>query len=64
LMGWIMPKILKPRRSVGLDVFGLPILQLWDIVKINYKSSGIDQIYNPSSNFVVYSIEYSRNSSN
>jgi hypothetical protein len=61
LMEWIIPKISKPRRSVGLDVFGLPILQLGDIVKINYKSSNIDQIYNSSSNFVIYSIEHSRN---
>lgn len=61
LMDWIMPKISKPRRSVGLDVFGLPILQLGDIVKINYTSSGIDQIYDASSNFVIYSIEYSKN---
>jgi hypothetical protein len=61
LMDWIIPKISKPRLSVGIDVFGLPILQLGDIVKINYTSSSINQINSPTSNFVVYSIEYSKN---
>jgi hypothetical protein len=61
LMGWMISKIMKPRRSVGLNVFAMPILQLGDIVEIVYKDeSGISQVADDNSRFVVYQIEYSR----
>jgi hypothetical protein len=41
LMGWLVNKIMKPRLSVGLSVFGLPIVQLGDIVSINYKEDDV-----------------------
>ena len=60
LMGWIISKIMKPRKSVGLKIFGLPIIQLGDIVKINYTDpEGVDVI-SKNSRFVVYSINHSR----
>jgi hypothetical protein len=60
LMGWIISKIMKPRRSVGINLFGMPILQLGDIVKINYKDNdGVDLAASPESRFVVYQIDYS-----
>jgi hypothetical protein len=62
LMGWMISKIMKPRKSVGVNIFGLPILQLGDIVSINYKDSdNVDIIAPEDSRFVVYQIEYSAN---
>jgi len=62
LMSWMISKILKPRKSVGLKVFGLPNIQLGDIVEIDYKSkdANVDQVALSGSRFVVYDIEYSR----
>jgi hypothetical protein len=59
LMSWITSKIMKPRKSVGLEVFGMPIIQLGDIVSINYASDdGVDAISPDTTRFVVYNIEY------
>jgi hypothetical protein len=57
VMGWIVKKIMKPRRSVGVEVFGLPILQLGDIVEIEYDVDGVNQIVAGNTRFVVYCIE-------
>jgi hypothetical protein len=60
LMAWIISKIMKPRRSVGANIFGMPVLQLGDIVKINYKDNdNADLIASSDSRFVVYQIDYS-----
>ena len=59
LMEWMTTKIMKPRRSVGLEVFGMPIIQLGDLVQISFKSDDVDQIANENSQFVVYNVEYS-----
>jgi hypothetical protein len=68
LMDWIATKLMKPRRSVGIEVFGMPIIQLGDILEIDYQmptsntnSTEINQISADGSRFVVYSIEYNRN---
>lgn len=61
LMEWMISKLMKPRKSVGINVFAMPTLQLGDIVQINYSSSdGVDAVAPISSRFVVYNIEYSR----
>jgi len=61
LMKWLVEKIMKPRKSVGLEVFGLPTLQLGDIVEIDYTSSnGFNEIAEKGKRFVVYNMEYSR----
>ena len=61
LMGWMVDKIVKPRKSVGLSIFAIPTLQLGDIVNINYKDqANVDQISSSDTRFVVYNIEYSR----
>jgi hypothetical protein len=60
IMGWMISKVMKPRKSVGVRVFGLPTMQLGDIVKLNYSADGVDQVSSPDSRFVVYSIEYSK----
>ncbi len=62
LMGWIIDKLMTPKRSVGVNIFSIPTLQLGDIVTINYKdSNNLDIISTPSTRFVVYNIEYTRN---
>jgi len=61
LMSWLSDKIMQPRKSVGVEVFGLPILQLGDIVQIKYKNEiGVDEIAPETSRFVVYYMDYSR----
>jgi len=61
LMDWLSEKIMKPRKSVGVEVFGLPILQLGDIVQVEYKNeNGIEEISPEGSRFVVYYMDYDR----
>jgi hypothetical protein len=63
LMSWMISKVMKPRKSVGVSVFGVPVLQLGDIVNIKYKdANNIDQVSAESDRFVVYQIEYSASS--
>jgi hypothetical protein len=64
LMGWMISKIMKPRRSVGINVFAMPILQLGDIVEVSYKDNdNVNQISKDGTRFVVYQIDYSKTSS-
>jgi hypothetical protein len=61
LMQWLTEKVMKPRKSVGVEVFGLPTVQLGDIVQVDYTNeSGVQEIAPESSRFVVYYIEYDR----
>lgn len=61
LMFWLSQKIMKPRRSVGIEVFGMPTLQLGDIAKVDFTNeNGVNEISSDDSRFVVYSIEYNR----
>ena len=63
LMGWIISKVMKPRKAVGLKVFSMPTIQLGDIVKIDYTAkTDFGQISNPDTRFVVYNIQFSRSS--
>jgi hypothetical protein len=69
MMNWMIQKIKKPKIAIGVEVFGLPIIQLGDIVKINYHITKIkdgtttqDNIQIPeNSRFVVYAINHSVN---
>jgi hypothetical protein len=64
LMGWLITKTLKPRKSVGLSLFAGSILQLGDIVQITMSDSdGAELLVSSDKRFVVYSIEYNRNAS-
>jgi hypothetical protein len=61
ILGWIIEKNIRPRKSVGLKIFSMPILQLGDIVNINYKDNdGIDLISPETTKYVVYNINYSK----
>jgi hypothetical protein len=67
MMNWMIQKIKKPKIAIGVEVFGLPIIQLGDIVQINYHITKTkngtmtqDNIQIPeNSRFVVYSISHS-----
>jgi hypothetical protein len=62
MMEWLVKKIMKPRKSVGVQVFGMPHLQLGDIVEIDFKSlEGVNEIAPTENRFVIYNIEYRRN---
>jgi hypothetical protein len=62
LMGWIINKTMKPKKSIGVNIFAIPTLQLGDIVTVNYKDSNeLDLVASSLSRFVIYNIEYSRN---
>jgi hypothetical protein len=62
LMGWIINKLMIPKKAVGVEIFSIPTLHLGDIVTINYKdSTGLDLVSSSSTRFVIYNIEYSRN---
>ena len=60
LMSWVIKKIMKPRRSMGVKIFANPMLQLGDIVTVDYVENGIDKVGSKDSRFVVYNIEYSK----
>jgi hypothetical protein len=63
LMGWITEKLMVPKKSIGLNVFAIPTIQLGDIVTVNYKdNNNIDMVASETSRFVIYNIEYSRGS--
>lgn len=64
LMSWLTQKIMKTRKSVGMEVFGLPTVQLGDVVAIDYINElGIREISSEESRFIVYYIEYDRKDS-
>jgi hypothetical protein len=60
LMSWLVNKITKPRKSVGVKIFANPMIQLGDIVSLDYVENNIDKVGNKDSRFVVYNIEYSK----
>lgn len=61
LMKWIVEKTVKPRLSVGLEIFSIPTLQLGDIVKIDYSENNIQNISDANTRYIVYNIDYQRN---
>lgn len=61
MMNWIINKVMHPKKSVGVNIFSIPTLQLGDIVTINYKDKdNLDMVVSDSSRFVIYNIEYTR----
>jgi hypothetical protein len=64
LMGWLVSRVMKPRLSVGVRIFPNPMIQLGDIITIDYKDSeNVDQLIDAGTKFTVYSIEQSRDQS-
>jgi hypothetical protein len=60
LMKWMISKIMKPRKSVGIKIFSNPMIQLGDIVNIDYFENGIDKVGSKDKRFVVYNIDYAK----
>jgi len=59
-MGWITSKTMRPRKNISLEVFGVPHLQLGDVVTIDYSMPGGDKFLNNTKQFVVSEMSYSR----
>jgi hypothetical protein len=60
LMSWMVEKVMKPKKSLGVKLFGALNLQLGDIVKVDYQDADeVDLAVSSDSRFVVYNIEYS-----
>lgn len=58
MMGWMIQKIKKPKLAVSIDLFSLPIIQIGDIIQVEYQANNnIDIPY--SSRFVVYASDVS-----
>jgi hypothetical protein len=62
MMDWIIQKVIYPRKTIGVVTFGVPHLQLGDIVQVNYKNNNIDIVTDSNTRFVVYNIEYKKES--
>ena len=60
LMGWIISKIMKPRKSIGIKLFAMPTLQLGDIVNIDFSGNNIAGVAPVTSRFSVYNIQYEK----
>lgn len=61
IFSWIINKVSRPRRMIGMTVFGTSNMQLGDIVKIKYLSNeGVDVIADPDTRFTIYQIEYNK----
>jgi hypothetical protein len=60
LMGWLLSKVTTPRKAVGINLFGMPTVQLGDIVEVDYTNNDSNEVISSSSRFVVYNIEYSK----
>lgn len=58
LMTWMVEKVMRPKKSVGVTIFANPMIQLGDIVTIDYNIDGVVQ--SSTARFVVYHITYSR----
>ncbi len=69
MIGWIMGKTLRPRQLAGLNVFGMPHMQLGDIYTIDYAFAPVDNtlenkvnvIADPAKQFVTYQIDFTKN---
>jgi hypothetical protein len=61
LMSWLIQKLMSPKKSIGIEIFPIPTIQLGDVVTIDYKdNSGVDLVSNLDDRFVVYNIEYGK----
>ena len=66
VFGWIIDNVSVPKKAVGINTFGTTNLQLGDIVTINYKDlqgDGISIISPDDTRFVIYNMEYKKDSS-
>jgi hypothetical protein len=57
LMEYIINKVSRPRKSVAVETFGMPIIQLGDLIKFSYDTQMVLPNTVTDNNFVVYGIE-------
>lgn len=63
ILSWIINKNIEPRKNVVVSIFSNPMIQLGDILNIDYKNNdGIDMVVDPETRFVVYNISYAKSS--
>ena len=60
MMDWLVDKTLRERKSYNVNVFGLPHLQLGDIVSIDFDMPEGVKLVDSDKQFVVSSISYSK----
>jgi hypothetical protein len=60
IMQWIINKNLEPIRLVGAEIFSTPILQLGDIVSIDYQRDSVDLVSSDGVKYIIYNISYER----
>lgn len=63
LMEWLISKTLRLRKNVVVNVFGMPQMQLGDLVTINYDLPEGVKFVDPNTQYIVYSIDHNRDSS-
>jgi hypothetical protein len=63
LMSWITSKVLRPRKSIGIQIFPNSTIQLGDIVQVYYKDNSDNFIIDEDSRFIVYNINYEKQES-
>lgn len=61
LMQWLASRVMKNRMAAGVEIFGMPLLQLGDIVEVSYTNENGASELGTGSRFVVYYIDYNRN---
>lgn len=59
-MKFLIKNVTVPKKAVGIEVFGIPHLQLGDIVSFDYQDGTTDIIADSTTRFVVYSIAHNR----
>ena len=58
IMGWILGKVSQPKKNIGIKIFYNPLIQLGDLVSLDFKNDNGDDIFaSPDKQFVVYNIE-------
>jgi hypothetical protein len=69
MMEWIISKIMKPRKMMGIKIFANSLIQVGDMIKIDYKeksdpndATSQNVISDTGSSYVVYHVEYSKSS--
>ena len=60
MLSWIMEKVSRPRKNIGVNIFPMPILQLGDLVSYDYAIGDNDVIAPADKQFVVYNITYEK----
>jgi len=65
IFGWVVDKVSVSKKTVGLNTFATTNLQLGDIVNIDYKDEqgdGVDIISPEEKRFVIYNVQYQKDS--